>query len=94
MNYDLRNTTSQEETVGKLTTKEREDLSPKDFALPGGRYPLPDINHAKNALARVSQFGSDEEKAKVRQKVKQKFPSIGKPMKTAKSGTTKSLPGK
>lgn len=42
-----------------------------------GSYPIPDAGHARNALARVSQHGSSEEKAKVRAKVKAKFPGIG-----------------
>ena len=51
----------------------------KEFAVPGKKaYPVNDKAHARNALARVSQFGSPAEKAAVRAKVKAKFPSIGK----------------
>lgn len=64
--------------MAKLTAKARNALPKKDFALPGGRYPVEDKNHARNALARVSQFGTAAEKAKVRAKVAAKFPSIGK----------------
>ena len=49
----------------------------RDFALPGkgsgpegkqgGSYPIPDISHARNALARVSQFGSPAQNRKVRE---------------------------
>ena len=63
-----------------------------DFALPGkgegpkgagaGSYPIPDASHARNALARVSQHGSSEEKAKVRAKVHAKFPGIGEKKKS------------
>ena len=73
---------------GKLTAGEREDMPKSDFALPGkgegpkgagsGSYPIPDASHARNALARVSQHGSSEEKAEVRRKVHEKFPNIGK----------------
>ena len=63
---------------GALTSKERDDLPAKDFALPGRRYPVEDKPHARNALARVSQHGTPAEKAKVRKKVHAKFPSIGK----------------
>lgn len=55
-----------------------------EFAVPSkrkggkGGYPIPDANHARNALSRVSQFGSPEEKAQVRAKVHAKFPGIGK----------------
>ena len=64
--------------MAKLTGKERKALPKSDFALPGGRYPVNDKAHARNALARVSQHGSSEEKAKVRAKVHDKFPGIGK----------------
>lgn len=64
--------------MAKLTTAARKALPKSDFALPGRRaYPLPDSNHAKNALARVSQHGTPAEKATVRAKVHAKFPSIG-----------------
>ena len=72
--------------AGRLTSRERKDLPKSDFALPGkgegkegkgsGSYPIPDISHARNALARVAQHGSPEEKARVRAAVKRKFPSI------------------
>lgn len=46
-----------------LDAKERR----KSETLPGGRYPMPDKNHARNALARLNQGGlSSEQKAKVR----------------------------
>lgn len=63
---------------GRLTTKARNALPAKDFALPGRRYPVNDPSHARNALARVSQHGSPEEKAVVRRKVHAKYPEIGK----------------
>jgi hypothetical protein len=72
----------------KLTTKQRKKLPKSDFALPGkgtgpqgtgpGSYPIPNRSHAKNALGRVSQFGSAEEKEKVKAAVKKKFPKMGK----------------
>lgn len=62
---------------GRLTTAERHALPEQDFALPGERYPVPDKSHARNALARVSQHGSPEEKARVRAKVRSKYPGIG-----------------
>jgi hypothetical protein len=63
----------------KLTSKARNRLPAGDFALPGGRYPINDPNHARNALARVSQFGTEEEKQQVRKKVRSKYPEIGGP---------------
>jgi hypothetical protein len=65
--------------VSKLTTKARKALPSKAFAEPGKRaYPLNDANHARNALARVSQFGSASEKATVRAAVHQRYPDIGR----------------
>jgi hypothetical protein len=65
--------------MAKLTSKKRNALPEKSFALPGRRFPINDPNHARNALARVAQHGSPEEKAAVRRKVHAKFPAIGKP---------------
>lgn len=63
--------------MAKLTTKARKAIPSKEFALPGRRYPIEDKAHARNALARVSQFGSSAEKAKVRGAVHEKYPSMG-----------------
>lgn len=63
---------------GKLTTEARNNLPSSDFALPGRRYPIENPSHARNALARVSQHGDAEEKAKVRAAVHHKYPDIGK----------------
>ena len=70
----------------KLSYKERQGLSKSQFALPGkgegpegkqgGSYPIPDESHARNALARVSQHGSEAEKRKVKSAVEKKFPDI------------------
>lgn len=59
-----------------LSAAARKRLPQSDFALPGGRYPVPDASHARNALARVAQHGTSAEKAKVRAKVHRKFPGI------------------
>jgi len=64
--------------MAKLDTKERKALPTKDFAGPDRSYPINDPNHARNALSRVSQFGSPAEKAEVRAKVHAKYPGIGK----------------
>lgn len=61
----------------KLTTRARNRVKDSNFALPGRRYPIHDISHARNALARVSQFGTPEEKAQVRVAVHRRFPGIG-----------------
>jgi hypothetical protein len=61
----------------ELTTKKRKELSSSDFVFPKERrYPIPDISHARNALARVAQYGTPEEKRKVRSAVRSRFPSI------------------
>lgn len=60
-----------------LTARGRAHIADKNFALPGGRYPIQDAAHARNALARVSQFGTAAEKEIVRRKVARKYPGIG-----------------
>jgi len=60
-----------------LSTQAREDLSKKQFALPKQeKYPIPDLAHARNALARVSQFGSPAERKTVRSKVYNRYPEL------------------
>ena len=62
-----------------LSTKQRKKLSKKEFALPGKRkYPIPDKAHARNALARVAQYGTPAEQRKVKAAVKRRFPSVGR----------------
>lgn len=60
-----------------LDAEARKHIAPHNFALPGGRYPIHDMAHARNALARVAQHGTPEEQAEVRRKVHAKYPSIG-----------------
>ena len=70
--------------MARLSYQDRKSMPKKSFALPAkreggkGGYPIPDKSHARNALSRVSQFGSPSEKATVRAKVHAKFPGIGK----------------
>ncbi len=40
--------------MAKLTAAARRKLKPSQFALPGGRYPVNDASHARNAKARAS----------------------------------------
>ncbi len=63
--------------MAKLTAAARKKIAPSNFALPGRRYPIEDRSHAANALARVSQYGTSSEKATVRRKVHEKYPSMG-----------------
>lgn len=62
--------------MARLTSKERNNLPAKDFAGPDRSYPIQDMSHARNALARVSQYGYPELKKQVREKVKRKYPGI------------------
>lgn len=72
--------------MAKLTSAKRNKLPSSDFAEPGERkYPVNDKAHARNALARVAQHGTPEEKAEVRRKVHAKFPKVGKKVKSKKT---------
>lgn len=62
----------------KLTAKARRAIPTKEFAGPDRSYPIEDLSHARNALSRVSQFGTEELKAKVRAAVKRKYPDLAK----------------
>jgi len=62
--------------MGRLTSKERNELPKGDFAGPKGSYPIPDKGHARAALSRVSEYGDPELKERVRRKVREKFPDI------------------
>lgn len=64
--------------MAKLTARGRNRLPGSAFALPGRRYPIENRAHARNALARVSQFGTPAQKAKVRAAVHRRFPGIGR----------------
>lgn len=64
--------------MAKLNTKQRKALPKKDFALPGGRYPIEDKSHAANAKARATQMVkrgklSKAEKAKIDAKANRKL---------------------
>lgn len=68
-----------------LTSKKRKRLRDSTFAFVKmirgkkvRKYPITDIAHARNALARVAAFGSTTEKAMVRKKVYKMFPSLKK----------------
>ena len=71
--------------MAKLTATARKKISPKNEAVPSkdsksggavsGSYPIPDLAHARNALARSS--GKPVE-AQVRAKVYAKYPQLKK----------------
>lgn len=62
--------------MAELTAAKRNAIPAEEFALPGRRYPIHDLAHARNALARVAQHGTPAEQAIVRAKVKRRFPTI------------------
>ena len=63
--------------MAKLTTKQRHKIPTKDFGLPEKKaYPLENANHARNALARASQFATPAEEAEIKAKVAKRFPGI------------------
>lgn len=65
---------------GKLTYHERQKLSDKEFAIPSERkYPIDTADRARNALARVSAYGTPEEKRKVQEAVRRRYPQIDDP---------------
>lgn len=60
--------------MAKLSAAERNSLGSSKFAIPENRsYPIPDINHARDALARSS--GKSVE-PRVRAAVKKRFPML------------------
>lgn len=73
------------------TAGRRNQMARSSFALPKGtgrqpgkdQYRIDDAAHARNALARVSQFGSAGEQRTVRRKVAARFPSIGRTNSTS-----------
>lgn len=70
----------------KLTYQQRKNLPKSAFAFPErvtkdnpagrGAYIINDIAHARDALARVSAFGTSAEKARVRAVVCRRYPDI------------------
>jgi hypothetical protein len=78
----LQSTAAREETeVSKdlSDSANRSKLKKSSFALPDQeKYPIPDIEHARNALARVAQHGTQAEQKKVRAAVEKKYPSLKK----------------
>jgi len=62
--------------MSDLSTEERDRLRTSDFALPDRRYPIHNLSHARNALARVSEYGTPEERVKVRTAVYRRYPEL------------------
>lgn len=68
--------------MAKLTYKQKKRLPKTAFAVKKGRYdgayPIHDIAHARNALARVSAHGTPAEKSAVRRAVYARYPRLKK----------------
>lgn len=64
--------------MAKLTARTRSEIPTSEFAGPDRSYPIEDRSHAVNALSRVSQLGTSDLKAKVREKVYRKYPDLRK----------------
>ena len=62
--------------MGMLTRARRKALPKSDFALPVGRYPVTDAAHARNALARGAQHATPSELARIKAKVRARYPGI------------------
>lgn len=61
--------------MSKLSTEQRHRMPAREFALPGGRFPINDANHARMALSMASRSEdagnlSPGEAATVRRKAK------------------------
>ncbi len=63
--------------MAPLTTTQRNKLPDSAFAIPETRsYPINTKRRARNALSRVSAFGTQSEKARVCHAVGMRYPSI------------------
>lgn len=72
--------------MARLTYKRRKGMPKSSFAIPSkktqenpagrGAYPIQDVAHARNALARVSAHGTPAEKATVKRKVYSRYPGL------------------
>jgi hypothetical protein len=61
----------------RLTYKQKKKLRGSSFAIPETRsYPITDAAHARNALARVSYYGTRSQQRRVCAAVHRKFPEI------------------
>jgi len=62
-----------------LTEKGRSHVADKNFVYPKREgYPIHDLRHARNALARVSAHGTPSEQKTVKSKVFKKYPALKK----------------
>lgn len=71
--------------AAELDQAAREHIKPKNFAIPKGdgpgdtgKYPIHDEEHARNALTRVDQYGTPQEKSQVYAAVAKKYPGLAR----------------
>lgn len=63
----------------KLTAAARAKIKTSKFAIPSGRkYPIQDIARARNALVKVRQYGTADERKKVYAAVAKSYPGLAK----------------
>lgn len=72
--------------MADLTDAQRKRMKKSSFALPAektkanptgeGGYPIPDLAHARNALARAAQNASPAQQAQIKRAVYAKYPSL------------------
>lgn len=66
-----------------LSAAERKKIPRALFAIPERRaYPIDTLARARNALARVAQYGTDDEKIRVPRAVYRNWPQIDRKEKT------------
>lgn len=61
-----------------LTAASRKKIKTSKFAVPGRKYPIQDIAHARNAMSRVRQYGTPAERKKVYSAVAKAYPGLAK----------------
>lgn len=61
----------------RLTTERRKELPEQEFALPGGHYPINDLEHGRKAL-QLDHNATPAQRKVIEAKVHAKFPGIGK----------------
>jgi len=91
---------------GAMSAHKRESLKTSQFAIPKksekkfdlkskgesqGRYPINDLAHARNALARAAQSGNKELEDKVKREVYAKYPDLKKRKEEREGDTEKSI---
>lgn len=59
-----------------LDAKKRSNLKPEDFALPPDGYPMHDLAHARNALARAAQHATPAQQATIKARVYRRWPQL------------------